>query len=366
MNTRLQIKHAYRQLCAGLTQPDTLLALTETEWDVLLPVARSARLFSRLAALARDRNLLAQFPPRIAGHMQAVLRLVAHRQRCILWEVRQLERALQGCEAQVLLLKGTAYVLAERAAARGRIFADVDILVSRTDLAEVERVLRAAGWGSESLDAYDEHYYRAWMHEIPPLKHPERGVEVDIHHTLSPLTSRLQVDALPLFTAAQPVAGRRFKVLASADLILHSAVHLFYGGEFDNGLRDLSDLDLLLREGAASHPEFWTELTARAETLNLTRPLFYAVRYTRRLFATPTPETVRTMIDAHGPGGLARTIMDVLIEPALRPLDPTGASGWAARARWLLWVRSHWLKMPLRILIPHLWHKAGKHRAGTL
>ena len=44
-----------------------------------------------------------------------------------------------------------------------------------------------------------------------------------------------------------------FAVLAPEDMVLHSATHLFNEGEFDRGLRDLNDLDLLLREfGAAA------------------------------------------------------------------------------------------------------------------
>lgn len=353
------VRRAYRQLCAGLADPETLPELTETDWDALLPVSRSARLFSRLAALAERRGLLERLPPPVDGHMRAVLRLVADRRQKILWELRQLERTLKTVEAPVLLLKGTAYLVGGLAAAPGRIFGDVDLLVPRADLDAVERVLRAAGWRAEDLDAYDQRYYREWMHEIPALSHPERGVEVDIHHTISPLTSQLKVDAGPFFATARAVDGHKFRVPAPADLILHSAVHLFYGGEFENGLRDLSDLDLLLRESAAE-PGFWPGLVARAGALGLERPLFYALHYTHGWLATPMPDAVLAQAREHGPGRTALAALDALFEAALFPPDPTGTTGRAARARWVLWVRSHWLKMPPGLLLRHLWHKAGK------
>jgi hypothetical protein len=362
MRHRDAAERVYRHLFAGLAEPRALLDLEETDWDALLPLARSMRLFSRLAALARSQGLLDQVPPKVAGHMTAVLRFAAHRQQKILWELYHLERALRDIQIPVVVLKGTGYLMADLWAARGRIFGDVDLLVPREGLAEVERVLRTAGWRSDSLSAHDERYYREWMHEIPPLRHPERQIEVDIHHTLSPLTSRLKVDAVPFFATAAPVEGHRFRVLAPADRILHSAVHLFYGGEFEHGLRDLSDLDLLMREFGHGDPEFWPGLAARAEALNLGRPLFYALRYTRRLLATPVPEDIRARAETQGSGRTAIRAMDALFEPALMPADPAAVGGWAARARWLLWLRSHLLKMPPGLLLYHALRKAGAGR----
>jgi hypothetical protein len=365
MKRREAVKRTYRHLLAGITEPRTLLELGEADWDALLPLARSMRLFSRLAALARSHGLLDRMPPKVAGHMTAVLRFATHRQQQILWELHHLERVLRDVQVPVVVLKGTGYLMADLWASGGRIFGDVDLLVPREGLAEVERVLRAAGWRSDPLSDHDERYYREWMHEIPPLRHPERQIEIDIHHTLSPLTSRLKVDAAPFFAAAAPVDGHRFRILAPADRVLHSAVHLFYGGEFEQGLRDVSDLDLLLREFSHGNPEFWPALTARAEALNLGRPLFYALRYTRRLLATPVPEDILARSAAQGPGRMAVRMMDALFEPALMPPDPAAIGGWTARARWLLWLRSHLLKMPPGLLLYHALRKAGqggKHR----
>ncbi|UUZ51357.1 hypothetical protein LP420_18985 [Massilia sp. B-10] len=42
-------------------------------------------------------------------------------------------------------------------------------------------------------------------------------------------------------------------------MVIHSATHLFYDGEFDKGLRDLLDLHRLLTEFGAT-PGFWQVL----------------------------------------------------------------------------------------------------------
>jgi hypothetical protein len=362
------MKHAntagrtYRQLFAGLAEPASLVDLGEADWDALLPLARSMRLFSRLAALAQSHELLDQFPTKITDHFTAVLRFAAHRQQKILWELHHLERVLRGTAVPVLVLKGTGYLIADLRASRGRVFGDVDLLVARPKLADVEGALKAAGWQSESLSAHDERYYREWMHEIPPMRHPERQVEVDIHHTISPLTSTIKVDATPLFASAVPVEGHCFQVPAPTDMVLHSAVHLFYGGEFEQGLRDLSDLDLLIREFSLVNPGFWEALIIRAEALNLGRPLYYALRYTHRLLGTPVPDDIRARTASYAPSRVAIGAMDVLLEPALMPVEPAAPGGRTIGARSLLWLRSHLLKMPPGLLLYHLTRKVGKNR----
>jgi hypothetical protein len=352
---------AIQDLCGGLAEPARLLDWTEADWDRLLPLARAKRVFSRLAALALSDGPSTRLPPQVLGQMAAVQRATAHRQRKILWEINRLELALRAIRMPVVVLKGAGYVMAGLRAGRGRRFGDVDLLVPRSGLAEVEAALLKAGWRAPRLDAYDERYYRDWMHEIPPLRHPDRLIEVDIHHALTPPTGLFKVDAVPLVQAAVPVEGYRFRVPAPADMVLHSAVHLFYGGEFEQGLRDLSDLDLLLREFSARDPAFWETLAARAEALRLIRPLFYALRYTERWLGTPVPASLQPRLRAFGPGPVATAAMDALLE---RVLTGVGAT---PLAHGLLWVRSHVLKMPPGLLLYHAWRKLGKgrpHRDG--
>lgn len=247
-------------------------------------------------------------------------------------------------------------------AAGGRAFADIDLLVPRAKLPEVEARLRTAGWQSEVVSDYDERYYREWMHEIPPFRHPERQIEVDLHHTLAPLTGAIKVDAAPLFAAAAAVPGRAFRIPAPADLVLLSAVHLFYGGEFAHGFRDLSDIDLLMREFAATDSGFWDALLERADRLAMGRPLCYALRYNRRLLGTPIPDEVLARSASELPGRAVLAAMDAIFEPALMPGRLVRPDGRTATARGLLWLRSHGLKMPPGLLVYHAAQKAVQTR----
>lgn len=68
------------------------------------------------------------------------------------FEVQQVQRALADTGLALILLKGTAYVAAGLPAARGRLFSDIDILVPKTALADVESLLILHGWASSHHD----------------------------------------------------------------------------------------------------------------------------------------------------------------------------------------------------------------------
>jgi hypothetical protein len=114
--------------------------------------------------------------------------------------------------------------------ARGRTFTDLDILVPRERLEEVEASLLAAGWVHHNTDDYDQRYYRRWMHELPPMYHPDRGVLMDVHHSILPLTSRLTPDIESFWAESVPLPMPSFRALCPADMLLHSAAHLFQDG----------------------------------------------------------------------------------------------------------------------------------------
>lgn len=352
-------RRAQRLLFEALQAPEKLPALPPADWELLLRVARRNRLLGRLQSDLEQANLLGQIPPRAAAHLRASHNVIAHRQTLISWEVNRLLWALKGIDVPLILLKGTGYLLAGLPPARGRIFADVDLLVPEDRLGEIEERLVERGWFKTDIDPYDDRYYRVWMHEIPPLRHRERGTEIDIHHRLLPKTSHLKSDPAPLFAAARPLADPRLRVLAPADMVLHALVHLFLEGDPDEGLRlrDLVDVhDLLCHHG--QEPGFWAALPARARALGFQRPLFYGLHHVQRLFATAIPpEVLRGLADA-APAWPIRWLMDRLIHLALLPEHPDYPSRLAALARWLIYVRAHWLRMPPGLLARHLSRKA--------
>ena len=336
----------------GETLRDVDRAFTDLpRWDELIRRAREADLLGTLAYRLEAAGQLQAVPPAPRRHLESAAVLGVAQHRAVAREVREILRAIDGLGVSLILLKGAAYLIANLPPARGRLFSDVDILVPKAALPAVESRLMLAGYATTHHHPYDQRYYRRWTHELPPMQHIKRLTVVDVHHAIVPETARTHPDTPEFFRAALPVAGwPGVAVLAPTDMVLHSATHLFHNEEFTHGLRDLVDIDQLLRH-FSTEPSFWTALTARAIRMDLARALYYACRLTTRLLGTPIPPAVMEAIARHAPPTLIAAMMDRLLFAGLRP---TAGMRSTRLARRLLYLRGHWLKMPLPLLAWHL------------
>lgn len=347
-----------------IRDPELLRTFTVAQWTRLLRQARYSGLTGRIAEkwLTQTQGKASDCPAPMQRHLESARR-VCHAQRAeVLREAKYIDRALSSLDAPVVLLKGAAYAVAGLPAASGRIFSDIDILVPKSHLAKAESLLTIHGWVSTEASEYNQKYYRQWMHELPPMRHLQRGTVLDVHHTILPETARLRPNAAALIAAARRLPDTQvLHVLAPADMVLHSMTHLFLNDDATHALRDLSDLDLLLRQCAAQD-SLWTELVPRALALNLERPLFYAVQQLTRLMQTPFPPACAAAALEHGPNAVIGKLMDWIWGKALAapiPPDRVFARNLALLG---LYIRGHWLRMPPAMLARHLSIKAlGLH-----
>lgn len=342
-----------------LRSPDVVRDLSLDQWDLLLRQAGTANLLVSLLYLLDDAGLVDTVPAAPRVHLEWARLAAANHARGVRYEVARIRAALSRLDVPLILLKGGAYAMAGLDAGRGRLFSDIDILVPKPRLNEVEAALMLHGWASTHHDPYDQRYYREWMHEIPPMVHVRRGNAIDVHHAILPETAAVRPDPEDLRAAAIPVPGLPgLFMLAPHDMFLHSAVHLFYSGEFDHGIRDLFDLHRMAVQFGAD-PGFWERLVPRAQVLELARPLFYALRYAHELLGTPVPRAVMADATLAGsPPALLRPVMDVLFRRALLPVHPSCAGKADGAAHSALYVRGNWLRMPPPMLARHLFHKA--------
>jgi len=351
-----------------LADPGRAASLGLADWDLALRQATSTNLAPALLALLEAHGLLAQVPAQPRAQLEWVRALAQRHRQAVRFEVECIQQALGEKAAPLLLLKGAAYAMAGLRAGAGRLFADIDIMVPKARLDEVEGALMLHGWVTAQHDAYDQRYYRQWMHELPPMQHVRRRTSIDVHHAILPETAPVRPDPAKLRAAAVPIVGNPgLATLAPGDMVLHSAVHLFFDGEFDKGARDLLDLHRLFEE-FGPRPGFWEALPARARALELGRPLFYALRYGRRLFGTPVPDAVLAALAPLGPNPLLLALMDALFERALLPMHASCDDAFTPAARFALYVRGNWLRMPPLLLARHLFHKAflsKKHQPET-
>lgn len=346
-------------LLALLARPAAAGELSAADWCRLVGAARALNLLGLLAARLALAGV--QPAPQIQRHLEGVSALSARQRLSVRWEAHCLQDALGPLGVPVLLLKGSAYVMAGHAVSVGRLFGDVDILVPRQALAEVESRLLLAGWTPAKTDDYDQRYYRQWMHELPPLLNVRRGTVVDVHHTILPLTARNSPDPAQLFARSQPLEGfDALRVPSPEDLVVHSLVHLTHEGELHNGLRDLADIDGLLR-AFGGDVGFWDRLQRGASGNDLARPVWLGLLLARDWLDSPVPQAV---LKALAPPGAAPLRLPLLLGWAYRLSLPAPAVrnvGLATQlAQLLIYLRAHRLRMPLPLLMRHLARKSWR------
>lgn len=327
-------------LLAGRRDPATL---APRDWDGVIGVARSEAMLATLAHRLSD----ADVPPTVATLFADQRAAAAVAQRQALWEAEMARRALAPAGIEFVLLKGAAYAAAGMACSAGRQIGDLDILVLASDIRRAENELLNAGWEWVKSDPYDDHYYRAHMHELPPLIHKTRDRMIDVHHTILPRTHRITPDALAMMSDAVK-SGGGYSVLNPADMACHCAAHMLADGDLQGGMRNLWDFHTMTRDFAEADPGFWGQLNGRAALHGLQDAVHRAARLSRDLYCAALPSGwdrqdssdhwFRRRLFARDDWG---RVTDPLLEQAF-------------------YIRSHWLRMPPAMLAKHLWTKWRK------
>jgi hypothetical protein len=349
-----------------LVNPAAAAGWTGAQWSQVFRKARLSGLTGRLASRLLDPAAAASSPPYpepLHKHLEAAQRVCQAQRGEVVRELRRLDTALATLEAPVIVLKGAAYAIGDLPAANGRVFSDIDILVPKTHLGRAEALLTLHGWMTTEESDYNQRYYRQWMHELPPMRHVQRGTVVDLHHSILPATAKLKPDARKLIASAHPLQGSRvLHVLQPVDMLLHSMAHLFMNDDMSHALRDLSDLQLLTADLRHEDP-LWAALVPRAAELDLGRPLYYALQQLNCVLQVHVPAGTWAGAQAFAPGRSLGAVMRWIWSQTFTvPLSPD-----ATRARDLalsaLYVRGHWLRMPPGLLTRHLATKAlGLHK----
>jgi HAMP domain-containing protein len=349
---------------AALREPGMALAWTLPEWEHRIRLARRLRLLGRLAESLDAARIIDRVPAPAARHLVAELRYTRWRSGALVWALERVARLLADAPYPLVLLKGAAYIGQDLPIAKGRMPSDVDILVPREHIADAQSRLAAGGWSETELDAHDQRYYHEWSHEVPPMRHDLHGLELDLHHNILPPVAHTRVDAARLLAHLQPSQWPRWQVLQPVDQVLHSATHLFHDSEARDRVRDIVDIDGLLRHFGRD-PAFWDALVVRADELGFQDALAVGCHFARAWLDTPVPHGAWRRIRDAGPGAVHRAWLLPLMRTLLTPTDPDARPPLRQDiAAQLLLVRYHYRRMPLRILLPHLWHKWRSQRAA--
>lgn len=323
--------------------------LTTDEWDGVIGVARSEAMLATLSHRLEDVDL----PPPVAALFADQRAAAKVAQDQALWEAEMARRALAPEGIEFVLLKGTAYAAAGLSCSAGRQIGDLDILVLASDIRRAENELLEAGWEWVKSDPYDDHYYREHMHELPPLIHKARDRMIDVHHTILPKTHRITPDALVLMTEAVETPNG-FRTLNPAAMVCHCAAHMLADGDLQGGLRNLWDFRCLVLDFLKDDPDFYLSVIEEASFHGLADVVKRAFRLSNRLYGTPLKTyswPLKLEFDHWSSD-------DIYLRRLLARDD------WGRPTDFVLqqafYIRSHWLRMPPRMLAKHLWTKWRK------
>ncbi len=344
----------------ALARPESMAERNDAEWAAMLGAARETSLQGTLWHSARAAGVLDRLCEPVAAHLEGAAMVAQRRAEALHWELEGLDRGLLTRMQPPVLLKGAAYALAGLPNAPGRMANDIDLLFPRAQVERAEALLFFEGWTGAHHNAYDQRYYREWMHELPPLTHRQRGTTLDLHHNILPETFRVRTDPERLREHSVALPGPwRFRMLAPAHMVLHAIVHLFSETDWDRGLRDLYDIHMLAghfaeREGEA----FWQAFVAETQALELAWLAQRALWLSRRVLLTPVPNAVIQGLEQARTGRPISPWARWAFRHGIRTRAASVTPWRDATARGLLFLRGHWLKMPPGLLARHLFYKA--------
>lgn len=326
-------------LISLLRTPQCVVEFADSHWNVIVEQGRKTQLLGQLAARLQASGCFEKVPSAVRRHLVLADLTARRRSEAAFWEIGGIRRAIDS-SIPVVILKGCAYAAANDANASGRIFSDVDVMVRRKDLPTVESALISVGWKPSRVNAYDSAYYRDWMHEVPPMEHVRRHTVVDLHHAINPPVSRYYIDPEQLFACLVEVMPGIF-VLSVQDRIIHCALHLLQEGETKKLIRELYDLHLLLNQHCDSSERI-QQLEDRADVLKVGGLLRTAVGAAQTLFS-------------ENPGHHHTRWLQGCVERAAHVDNKNTLLGELSGLAIL--AHSHWMKMPMKLLVPHLARK---------
>ena len=363
----MDTNEALSVLVSSLRHPAQLAKLTLPEWDEVVLVAKHTQLLSRLAFGLSTSAAWNCVPERVRSRLSHEIQLSQFNAIAIRFELDQLERILGRIDGPIVLLKGAAYLKADLPWARGRQTSDIDLLVAEDQLPAVQSALSDNGYETnEELSQADCRYYRRWLHELPPFRHPYRLMEVDVHFRLLPMADPRTFPVENLIERAEPIDGGPFRILDPVDRVLHAILNLAHLGEFRRGFRDLSDIGCMIETPSEVNPlqttssisstAFdWETLARRTEAFGLADPVAMTLLLAGDLLTLSVPEGFCEELTGRSEEQLRSRWLYRLMRTAAMPEGPSLRS---RKRRLATWAMEHYPLPKMRTwLDPLTWTK---------
>lgn len=243
-----------RQFLRAYCEFSGVSSFTSGEWSSFIRVLRERSLVASYHHRLRYNELLNVIPSCCSDTFLSAVNFASAQAIQTKIQGQKLTRLFNQHDLPFIFLKGAAYILGEERNSHGRLMTDIDICVERKYIKEAERILIDNGWSFKEMDEHDDKYYRDWSHEIPPLQHRQDGVVLDVHHTLIPPIKGRIINIESLVNS-RAIGADNLPVPSIDWLVLHSALHLIINEDTENGLRDLTDIYILLAHAESQTTE---------------------------------------------------------------------------------------------------------------
>ncbi|MGO4893880.1 nucleotidyltransferase family protein [Flavobacterium sp. W21_SRS_FM6] len=328
------------------------------QWENLIRILRGNDLLGSFYYLLARSKLINDVPEFVFKHISSAKIYADRQSHQIKHEAKELASFLARDGISPIFLKGAAYVLNNDTNHYGRIMSDIDILVKKSQLEQVESVLKKNDWVVKPLDEYDEQYYRKWAHEIPPYTHFYRGTTLDVHHTLIPPVSGIFIAESLLFDELHNTSSSLL-ILADETKVLHCVIHLFFNEDFSKSFRDLLDIHLLLLD-IETNKKSLKDFFLLAHKCGFKREIYYVIRLRELIFKRKLSDDECEFVDKFSFAHSADIFIKLILYRAFMPSHDLISSKSIHVAKFIMYFRGHFLKMPLHVLIPHFFIKTKR------
>jgi hypothetical protein len=193
--------------------------------------------------------------------------------------------ALRERGLEVIVLKGLYLAEAVYKGIGLRTFDDIDLLLHRSDLPAALEVMR--GMGYELSTWYDPGDPNRDIKHVPPLMKKGAPI-VELHWTILEEDEPFAIGVEGMWARSVPaeIAGASVRGLSVEDLLLHLSLHLTYQHRLAIGVRNLYDIDAVIRRGGVD----WTRLVTTAREWGAERVMWLTLRLLEDIVGTPLPQ----------------------------------------------------------------------------
>ncbi len=325
------------------------------QWENIIHVLREVNLLAACYFQLENEDKLKSLPFFAFKHMKSAAVYSSRQSEQVTFECKLLQKTLDAENIPSVFLKGASYTLRKSKNSEGRVYSDIDLLVAKNDILKAEEAFSKHAWCTKKVSEYDNKYYREWSHEIPPMFNMHRGTVLDLHHNiLLPISGR-EVNVEVITENCQLVDGS-YTVLSYAATILHSIVHLIISEDVSNGYRDILDITILIKEN--NSPEFWQEIASLSSKLGFNNELYLALSLSEKYANIAIPNDVWQSFNKQKNNSKLNFLLNHVYYFALQPHSPAIQTLKHKIAITVVYFLGHLQKMPLKILIPHLFTKS--------